>query len=101
MPDEKEDNAARWRRLADETWTAANETTDSEARRMLVFIASAYGRLARNVKKRKSEGYDPAHWQRRADKARREAERLADPEAKRTMLEIADTYEGLVRLFGK
>jgi hypothetical protein len=55
MPTHEED-AERWRALAEEAWAAANEVTDPEARRVLVFIATAYERLAERGKKRKGDG---------------------------------------------
>lgn len=54
MPD-KEDDAERWRMLANEARSTASEMTDPEARRALLFIAAAYERLARGAQTRKDQ----------------------------------------------
>ena len=46
------DDAERWRALASEARNTAQEMTDPEAKRALLFIALAYERLARGAQKR-------------------------------------------------
>jgi hypothetical protein len=51
MPTPRDDEQ-RWRALASEAHAAAQEVTDHEAKRALLFIAAAYERLARRAEKR-------------------------------------------------
>jgi hypothetical protein len=52
------DDEQRWRELADEARHAAEQMTDPEARRALLFIAAAYERLARSANRRKDHDRD-------------------------------------------
>jgi hypothetical protein len=51
----KDDDAERWRALAEEARATAMEMSDPDARRALLFIAAAYERLARGAQKRKDQ----------------------------------------------
>jgi hypothetical protein len=48
------DDAERWRTLAEEAITAAREMTEPESRRLMLFIADAYTRLAERALARKN-----------------------------------------------
>jgi hypothetical protein len=54
MPPEATDAVARWRVLAEEARTAADQMTDPEARVILLTIAQGYEHLAQRAEARQS-----------------------------------------------
>lgn len=48
-------DAERWRRLAAEAFAVAETMTDPKARRVMLFIADGYRRLAERAEARKDE----------------------------------------------
>ena len=55
MPSEPSVSAARWRALALEARTTAEQITDPEARVLILSIAQAYERLARRAEEREDK----------------------------------------------
>jgi hypothetical protein len=55
MPAEAPDPSARWRVLAEEALTAADQMTDPEAKVILLTIAQGYERLAQRAEARKAQ----------------------------------------------
>jgi hypothetical protein len=50
------DDAERWRALAEEAFAAARELFDPDTRRIMLFIADAYKRLAERTQAQRSKG---------------------------------------------
>ena len=55
MPPEEADPALRWRALADEARTIADQMTDQQAKLVLLTIARGYDRLAERAAVRKQQ----------------------------------------------
>ena len=55
------DDAQRWRALAEEAITSARQMAEPEPKRLMLFIADAYKRLAERARARKNQNDKNAH----------------------------------------